>query len=344
MTDDHTSPRSLPETLLDDYLSLADDSCVAVLPHVLRITAELGLADLLGDSARSAADLSDAAGTDPGALYRLLRALATVGVVVEEPRQVFRLTATGARLRADAPGSVRASLLNTDSQRAWLRGADTLRTGRSVFDEALGGAFFDHKNDHAEANSAFLQRMEERAGRLYPGLATVPNWSDCSVVMDIGGGNGFVLDRVLRAAPHLTGLLFERPATVAAVSGSPRIQALGDRCRVIAGDFFERIPGDADTHLMCSVLHDWTDEQTLRILRNSRAALRPGGRLLIVEMLVPEDGRWHPSAWSDIGMMVLTGGRERTAGEFAALLRQADFSVASTTAVPDSPFSVLEAK
>ncbi|MET8842351.1 methyltransferase [Streptomyces rubiginosohelvolus] len=344
MTHDSPSPRSLPAMLLDDYLSLADDSCVAVLPHVLRITAELRIADLLGDDARTAADLSKDAGTDPDALHRLLRALVTVGVVAGEPGQRFRLTVTGARLRADAPGSVRASLLNTDSQRAWLRGADTLRTGLSVFDSALGGAFFDHKNADAEANTAFLDRMEERAGRLYPNLADVPDWSDCSVVMDLGGGNGYVLDRVLRAAPHLTGILFERPATVAAVGDSPRLRALGERCRVAEGDFFDRIPTDADTHLMCSVLHDWTDEETVRILRNSRAALRPGGRLLIVEMLVPQDGRWHPGVWSDIGMMVLTGGRERTAEEFTTLLRQAGFSAASTTAVPDSPFSVLEAK
>ncbi|MEU5534699.1 methyltransferase [Streptomyces sp. NPDC020362] len=334
-------PAPQPALLLDDYLGLIDDSCVAILPHVLRIAAELGVADVLADGPRAADGIADAVGAHPDALHRLLRALASVGVLTEEGAGVFRLTPAGHRLRAGVEGSVRTSLLNVESQRAWLQGIDTFRSGRSVFDDQHGG-FFAHKDADGASDQAFLQRMRERAARLYPRFATDTDWSECGTVMDLGGGDGYQLDAILRRAPQLRGVLFDRPAVVASVRAAGTFD--GRDCELAAGDFFERVPEGADTHLICSVLHDWTDEQCVSILRASRAALEPGGRLMIVEMLVPEDGSWHPSKWSDIGMMVLTGGRERTAREFEALLAEAGYTLSAVRAVPDSAFSVLEAK
>ncbi|MGK5496589.1 methyltransferase [Streptomyces sp. URMC 125] len=330
-----------PAALLEDYLGLIDDSCVAILPHVLRIATELGVADTLADGPRTAEAIAEVVGADPGALFRLLRALVSIGVLAEEGDRAFRLTPTGHRLRSGTEDSVRVSLLNADSQSAWLHGIDTFRTGRSVFDAEHGG-FFAHKDADGDADRAFLRRMRERAGRLYPRFATGTDWSGSRTVMDIGGGDGYQLDAILRAAPHLRGVLFDRPAVVDAVRAAGTFD--GRECALRAGDFFESVPSGADTHLLCSVLHDWTDERCAVILRNSRAALEPGGRLVIVEMLVPPDGSWHPSKWSDIGMMVLTGGRERTADEFEALLAQAGYGLSAVRPVPDSFFSVLEAR
>ncbi|MEU7717506.1 methyltransferase [Streptomyces tibetensis] len=334
-----TAPQ--PALLLDDYLGLIDDSCVAILPHVLRIAAQLGVADVLADGPRDAEAIAEAVGAHPGALHRLLLALASVGVLIEEDARAFRLTPAGNRLRAGVEGSVRTSLLNVESQLAWLHGIDTLRTGRSVFDDRHGG-FFAHKDADGASDQAFLQRMRERAARLYPRFATDTDWSECSTVMDLGGGDGYQLEAILRQEPRLRGVLFDRPAVVAAVRAKGTFE--GPNRELAAGDFFEGVPEGADTHLLCSVLHDWTDEQCVSILRSSRAALEPGGRLMIVDMLVPDDGSWHPSKWSDIGMMVLTGGRERTVQEFEALLAEADFTLSAVRAVPDSLFSVLEAK
>lgn len=333
-----------PSVLLEDYLGLVDDSCVAILPHVLRIAVELGIADALAGGPRTAEAVAEAVGADHEALSRLMRALASVGVLEEDDEQgcrVFLLTPTGHRLRAGVEGSVRASLLNADSQLAWLHGLGTFRTGRSVFDAEHGG-FFAHKDADGESDRAFLRRMRERAGRLYPRFATGTDWSDSRTVMDIGGGDGYQLDAILRAAPHLTGMLFDRAAVVDAVRSAGTFD--GRECALHSGDFFRGVPSGADTHLLCSVLHDWSDEQCVAILRNSRAALEPGGRLMIVEMLVPPDGSWHPSKWSDIGMMVLTGGRERTAEEFQALLSEAGYTLSGARPVPDSFFSVLDAK
>ncbi|WP_020123028.1 methyltransferase [Streptomyces canus] len=339
MTDTHA-----PAALLDDFLTLADDSCVAVLPHVLRITAQLGIAEVIAAGICSVQEIAAETDTDPAALRRLLRALASVGVVDEEQPGLFRLTGAGHRLRADAENSVRESILNTDSQRAWLGALETFRTGRPVFDNTHGAEFFEHKDADIQANRAFLRRMRERAGRLYGQFVTVPDWSQSETVMDIGGGDGFVIDRVLREAGHLKGILFDRPPVVDGVREYPHLVALGERVRLEGGDFFETLPEGADTHLLCGVLHDWTDEQVLTILSNSRAALRQGGRLIIIDMVLPPDNRWHPSVWSDISMMVLMNGRERTESDFENLLRQAGFAMSSVTPVPHSYFSLVEAK
>ncbi|MFG2285696.1 methyltransferase [Streptomyces sp. NPDC048595] len=335
---------STPDTLLDDYLTLVDDSCVAILPHLVRIAAELDLAEHLADGTRPVEELAGAVGADTDSLHRLLRALASVGMVDEVAPGSFALTPSGHRLRDSAENSVRASVLNIESQLAWIRGIDTIRSGRSVFHDAHGGEFFAHKNTDADANRAFLRRMRERTGRLYSQFAETFDWQPSRVVMDIGGGDGFLIDRILRSAGHLDGVLFDRSATVELIERDGRLRSLENRLRLEAGDFFTALPGGADTHLMCSVLHDWDDEQTVRILRNSRSALAHGGRLLIVEMLVPEGNGWHPSKWSDIGMMVLTGGRERSAAEFEELLNKADFTLSAVHSIPGSHFSVLEAQ
>ena len=331
--------RDSPEAIVEDYLTLADDSCVAILPHALRLAGELRVADPLTSGGRHVDEIARLTETDPDALYRLLRALASIGLLQETSQQVFGLTELGHRLRADGPDSVRRSILNPDSHVAWLRGAETLRTGRPSFDAAHGSAFFAHKNRHPAADRAFLQRMRERASRCYGRLAEAVDWSDTRTVMDIGGGDGFVLDGILRHAEHVDGVLFDREETIRLVASSG-----GDRrFRTVEGNFFRSVAPGADTHLMCSVLHDWTDQQAEVILGSSRAALAPDGRLLIVEMVVPDGDAWHPSKWSDIGMMVLTGGRERTVGEFEKLLSSSGYTLAGVRSIPDSDFSLLEA-
>lgn len=316
--------------LVDDYFTLVDDSCVAVLPHVLRIAAELKIADHLPASSAALASIVDA---DADAVHRLLRALASVGLLAESGG-TFALTERGQRLTTSW-----ASLVNIDSQLAWIRATDTIRSGRSSFDQAHRGEFFSHKDDDLDANRMFLRRMRERASRSYPSFAASVDWTPSSVVMDVGGGDGYLIGTVLEAASHVSGVLFDRPATVDVVEEA----GLPSRLRCERGDFFEKIAPGADTHLMCSVLHDWTDEQCARILRHSKEALEPGGRLHVVEMIVPEGDEFHPSKWSDVGMMVLTGGKERTLPEFSALLDASGYTLQAVRAIPNSYFSVITA-
>ncbi len=328
--------------LVDEYLTLVDDSAVAILPHALRITVDLGVAEALSEKPLPVEDLAKLVDADTGALRRLLRTLVTTGMFTEPEPGCFGLTESGRRLCPDATNSVWASLANRDSHLAWLDGLRGIQTGRSAFGSAHG-AFFTHKERDPAADAAFLRRMRERCSRLYAQVAQVVDWSSTRVVADIGGGDGFMVERILRCYGHLEGILFDRPAVIDMVRHSGLLSEFGERCQLVGGDFFEAAPPGADTHVMCSVLHDWADEQAVRILSRSRRELPPGGRLLVVEMLLPASDAWHPSKWSDLGMLLLTGGRERTAEEFAELFASSGYSVQSVTTVPGSYFSVLEA-
>lgn len=328
------------DKIVEDYLTLVDDSMVAVLPHALRIAIELGVADVMDSSAAqpvaTTAELIDA---DPDALGRLLSALGAAGFFAGDSATGFRLTALGARLRRDDPQSLSASLVNAESQLAWLRATDTFRTGAASF-AGDDGDFFGVKNTQRGANLAFLRRMRERTGRLYRQAAEAVDWSRSETILDIGGADGFLLGEILSAAPHASGILFDRPTVIDEVNLRGGVPG----CRTVPGDFFAAVPTGADTHLLCSVLHDWTDDQAVEILRSSRRGLAPGGRLLVIEMLVPEDGSQHISRWSDLGMMVLTGGRERDRAGFARILEAAGYRMHEAVAIPESPFSVIEAR
>jgi hypothetical protein len=333
----------LATALVDEFLTLVDDSCVAVLPHVLRIAAELRVADVLANGPRDVDTIASEVDADTESLYRMLRALASVGLVAEPVHRTFALTQRGQRLRTDATDTSWASVVNIESQQAWIRATDTIRSSKSAFDQTHGGEFFEHKDEDPDANRMFLRRMRERAGRSYPRFPIAVDWDPSTVVMDIGGGDGYLLGRVLDFKQNLSGVLFDRQATVDVVRSEGALDRFGGRVSTESGDFFQKVPLGADTHLMCSVLHDWTDEQAVTILRNSKESLEPGGRLHIVEMVVPDGDDWHPSKWSDVGMMVLTGGRERTRDEFDALLSAAGYTLASVRGIPHSYFSVITA-
>lgn len=327
----------IASAVLEEFFLFTDDSWVTILPHAIRIVACLGVADVLAGGPMEVDELGRLTGVHASSLYRLLRALETLGVVREGARRSFKLGPNGAKLCTGVPDTVRASVSHVDSQRSWVEAMRTLHSGLPAFDRSHGATFFDHKQDDPAAGAAFSARMRERGQRVYGQLVELVDWSDSNTVLDIGGGDGFLLSRVLEATPGLRGVLFDRAL-------DPAAPAPHERCVVVGGDFFHGLPSGADTHLLCSVLHDWDDGAAARILRGSRDALAPGGRLLIVEMVVPDDGRWHPAKWSDLSMMVLTGGCERTTSEFESLLACASYEMTSTAPIPGSWFSLLQAR
>lgn len=334
---------SLSGVLIDNLFDMADDSCIAILPHALRATVRLGIADHLGDSTVEVQNIATAVRVDGEALYRLLRALATVGIVEEPKPRCFALTQLGQRLRLSATASSRWSIENGDSADAWSHADLTLVSGKATFDSVFGQSFFSHKYEDSKAQDSFTARMSERARNCYGKFVLATDWAGSKVVMDIGGNDGYLLEILLLHVPHLSGILFDQATVIDSAISRDCLAAVKDRSRMMAGDFFEEIPQSADTHLMCSVLHDWTDNRVATILRNSRNALPPGGRLLVVEMLLPEGPEWHPSKWSDVGMMVLTGGRERSRAEFERLFEDNGFSLTSVAGIPNSYHSLLEA-
>jgi SAM-dependent methyltransferase len=334
---------SAADPVVREFLLMADDSIVMVLPFALAIAARLGLADACGPSGRTLPELTKAVGFPVEPLGRLINALASAGFFTLDSSGHFTPTALGAVLSADSPVSMRATLANTDSYSAWLRAADAVLQGPSIVGSAFADEYFEHNERNLKVGAAFNTRMQERGTRLYLDLANLPVWSRARCVLDIGGGTGTVLAAILQVWPHLHGVLFDRAAVIDNAAATSTLDTVRDRCTLVAGDFFKELPHGPDVHLLCSVLHDWTDSRAMDILRASSAALPPGGRVLICEMVLPDVPVPHPARWSDLGMMVLLGGRERTLPEFAELLDCSGLSLTQVLPVGHWSFNLIEA-
>jgi O-methyltransferase domain len=292
--------------------------------------ARLSLADLIAAGRTSGDELAAAKRMHGGALSRLLRALASCGLLTEtEPRR-FALTPLGAALKADAPGAARATVLTLAGDwqwKAWENFLESLATGQPGLRRAFGRSLFDYLAANPRDGADFNAAMVGLHGADGPALAAAYDFTALRTVADLGGGTGTLLTAVLQANPHLRGALLDVPATVPDARRFIEEHGLSHRCEVIAGDFFKMVPPGYDAYVLAHVLHDWTDEQALPILRNCRQAISSHGRLLIVDAVLPPGDAPHPGKLMDLLMLTVTGGIERTAEEFAMLLRAGGFEM-----------------
>ena len=316
--------------------------------HVSRaiyVVAELGIADLLADEPVSAGDLARATGTHEPSLYRVLRLLAALGVFEEHESRSFSLTVIGDRLRRDAPIGMRSWALLVDAIGGVVPFGhilQTVKTGRSGRELAFGSAWFDLIAADPGGLATFNAAMSERTAAFAPSVAAASDFAGARTVVDVGGGQGILLVEILRRHPHLRGVLFEHPAVASDAQAARRASDVADRCEVVAGDFFASVPEGADRYVLANVLHDWDDARCVEILRNCRRAMAPGGRIVIVERLIPEHGGDAiPTLLSDINMLVLTGGQERTNAEYGTLLAAAGLTMTGARPVA-FPYGVVE--
>ncbi|MEA2760657.1 MAG: hypothetical protein QOH65_3594 [Methylobacteriaceae bacterium] len=292
--------------------------------------AELGLADLLAEGPRGAEELAQATGMHAPSLYRLLRALAGCGVLTEiEPRK-FATTPLGDTLRTGAPGAARSTVLTLAGDwqwQAWQHFLESLRTGKPGLANAFGTDLFSYLRENPEHGARFNDAMVGMYGGLGQAVVAAYDFSQLRSVIDLGGGTGRLLAAILHSHEHLRGALFELPQTASEARRFFEASALAARCDIIEGDFFGSVPAGYDAYLLAHVLHDWTDEQALKILGNCRQAIAPGGKLLIIETVLPKGDAPHHAKLMDLLMLTVTGGAERTADEFAHLLAVADFKL-----------------
>jgi O-methyltransferase domain/Dimerisation domain len=316
--------------------------------HISRsvyVAAELGIADLLADGALSARDLAERTGTHAPSLYRVLRLLAALGVFAEDDAGNFTLTVIGDRLRTNAHVGLRSWATFLDAIGAiggFEHILDTVRSGRPGFEAAHGIALFDWLDRHPEMAAVFDAAMSERTAAFAPSVAAGCDFSDVRTIVDVGGGQGTLLREILRRHSHLEGVLFELPALTARAREALAGPEVADRCEVVSGDFFARVPAGADCYVLANVLHDWDDAESTVILRNCRQAMARRGRVMIVERRIPgKDGDPVPALLSDINMLVITGGRERTDAEYGALLEAAGLKLGQI--LPAAfPYCVIE--
>lgn len=296
--------------------------------------ARLGVADALGAERRTAADLANRLGVDTAALDRLLRFLATVGVV-DRSGDGFALTAVGDLLRRDHPQSLRDWILFQGSDWQW-HAWEQLETGitspaTTPFERAHGRPFFDHVVAEPDAGAAFDAAMEATSGLQATLLVDALDLGDVRRVCDVGGGTGTVLARLLQAHPGLHGTLFDLPEVVARSGPVLAAHGVEDRVDVVEGDMFAGVPDGADRYLLSAVAHDWPDDRAGAVLGHVRDALGDRGRALVVELELPaHDGASLARAY-DLLMLVLGGGRERTRADFVRLYRTAGLVIVDDT-------------
>ena len=302
--------------------------------QAIGVAAELGLADRLAAGPMDVPGLARATGTDEDGLRRLLRYLATLGLF-RRNGDVVELTALGSLLRSDVDHSLRplAQMYATSFYEGFGGLGYSVRTGKEAFEHLFGSNHFRYFAQRPELADLFDRAMASSAS-MFGRVAELADLSRAQVVVDVAGGNGVLLSQVLRSAPHLRGVLFERAHAIEAGEATMAKEGCADRCDFIVGDFTAEIPRGGDVYLLSRVLHDWDDPQCLRILRRVAESTTPGTSLLIVERLLPEDD--VPSlavAW-DLHMLVNVGGRERTAEHFGRLLAEAGFALEKTDELP----------
>jgi hypothetical protein len=328
-------------------------AAAAMLPmiwgtHISRavyVAAELRLADLLADGPATCAKLARATGTHEPSLYRVLRLLAALGVFQETGPRSFGLTVLGERLRTDVPAGMRSWAIFLEAVggvRPFEHILHSVRTGEPGFGQAQGMGIFEFLAQNPHSAAIFDTAMSERTAAFAPSVADGYDFADIRTVVDVGGGAGTLLVEILRRHTHLRGVLFETPAVAARAHSVLDAIDLGDRCEVLAGDFFAEVPGGAECYVLANVLHDWDDALASQILRNCRRAMARGGRVLIVERLIPEHlDDAVPTLLSDINMLVITGGQERTNAEYGDLLAAAGLAVGKVQPVA-FPYGVIE--
>jgi len=316
----------------------------ALLARALCTLADMGIADqITPGSPKSPADLAKTSGSDPRALYRTLRLLASHDVFREIGDGRFDHSPMSQALRSDAEGSFRAGAVMFHQLFRTVDALDhSIRTGESAVTKSLGEPLFEFMKERPELAPVFDAGMTSFHGYETGAMLAAYDLSGIGVLADVGGGNGSLMASVLQRYPKMQGLLFDLAHVIARARQSPALQSFAGRCRFIDGNFFETVPAGADAYLLRHILHDWTDEQCATILRHCRRATGVRGRVLIVECVVPAGNDRSISKDYDLLMMLGPGGLERTESQFRALLERSGFRLSSVTPTP-SMVSVIEA-
>jgi SAM-dependent methyltransferase len=313
--------------------------------QVIYVAAKLSIPDLLADRPRTSEALAAATDTHAPALYRLLRAVASVGILEEDEARRFSLTPLGTLLRSDVPGSMRAwaVLLGEPWFRsAWDNLLHSIRTGAAAFEGVHGTEFWAYVGRDPDANALFNTAITSTAPIKANATVEAYDFSEFRVVVDVGGGHGTLLAVILAGHPKIRGVLFDLPHVVEGAGATLRAVGVAGRCEIVGGSFFEAVPAGGDAYVLQTVIHDWDDEPSVRILQNCRRSMGEGAKLLVVEQVVPIGNDYHSSKFDDLNMLVLFQGRERTAEEFRGLLATAGFTL-SRILPTSSQWSVVEA-
>ncbi|OBF78386.1 hydroxyneurosporene methyltransferase [Mycobacterium sp. 852002-51613_SCH5001154] len=317
----------------------------AWVAQAITSAADLGVADALADGPLSGEQLADRVGADADALRRLMRALIGIGIFRLGSDGRYALTPLADTLRTDAPVSMAgmARWVGSPQHREhWSHLTDAIRTGNPVLPKLRGKPAFEYLADEAELGGIFNSAMTNVSEFSTVPLTAAYDFGAFGTIVDMGGGHGRLLAAILETAPNSRGVLFDLPEVVAGAPELFRKYGVDDRARIEEGSFFDSVPQGGDAYVLKNVIHDWPEEDAVRILKNVRAATRTGARLLLCEFVIPDHDRDFHGKWVDIEMLVVAGARERTAEEYGRLFDRAGFRL-NRVVDTVSPLSIIEA-
>ncbi len=300
------------------------------------VAAELGLADMLAEGPKSIEELARTSQSHAPSLYRMMRALASVGIFFETEAKRFELSPMAEYLKTGSMRSI-ALMFNSDwSDKAWGYFLDSIKTGGTAFEKAHGMSVSDWLEKNPQAAEVFNEANAIKAASSHRAIVDVYDFSGISTLIDVGGGLGALMTEILIANPLMKGFVADIPSVIQKARKAIQSRGLEDRCEVVECDFFKEIPAGSDGYLMSHILHDWPSDKCKIILENCHQAMKPESKLLIVEMVVPPGNQPSIAKLLDLEMLVTTGGRERTEKEFKTLLESSGFKLLQTIPTKES--------
>jgi hypothetical protein len=319
----------------------------ALATQLISVAAELGIADLLADGPRSADDLAASSGADSAALYRLLRALASLGVFTEVAPGTFGLTPLAETLRTGVRGSMKELAQDVGGRTRLLAYSElsySIRTGKPAFDHAHGTSMWSYLQAHPEEVALFGRAMGNLASEAHAAAVDAYDLSDAARLVDVGGGEGYLIATVLPRYPNMKAVLFDAPHVA---KGAARVFAgagIGDRAEIVSGDVFQSVPAGGDVYVLSSILFSYTDSEARTILTNIRRAMDPAGKVLVLEPIIPQGNESHPGKLLDVCQLALHRGGVRSKAEFAALFSSSGLRLAETQEMwPSAPTDLIVA-
>ena len=305
--------------------------------RALHAAAKLGIADLVQENPQTATDLASRTGTHAPSLFRLLRALASLGWLEEDDKGRFGPTPLTAGIQSGAPGSLRnfaISELGQEHYPAWEDLLFSIQTGEKAFNHVFGMQNWEFWASHPEHAQIFNRGMSEMTAITEPAIQAAYDFSAFTKVVDVGGGRGTFIASILRASSHARAVVLDLPHVIELAKRNIEEQGLGARCDLVAGDFFKVVPKGGDAYILQRVLHDWDDDRCIAILKNCRRAMLPQGKLCVIESVIPAGNEPFYHKLSDLNMLVMTGGRERTEAEYRVLFEAAGFRLNRMASTP----------
>lgn len=308
------------------------------------VAAKLGIADLLKDSPKSCDELATATGTNAPSLYRVLRALASLGVFAETQPNHFTLTPLAACLQSDVPNSFRAYVImqNEEHYQAWGELMHSVQTGGSSFEHIYGMNLFEYLAQNPESAKIFDESMTNLSVIHSAAIAPSYDFSSIQTLVDVGGGEGLLIASILKSNPTLKGVVFDRPHVIERAKRFLEAEGVLERCQLAAGNFFESVPEGGDAYILKYIIHDWDDERAIAILKQCHKVMPANGKILVAEQVIPPGNEPFSGKFLDLTMLVITsGGRERTEAEYRALFEKAGFKLTRIVPTQDE-ISIIE--